>query len=297
MVSSWSASEMGLDLWHKQLQNEIGKVSARLYPHYDSLPLHAACRYALDGKGKYIRPLLTLASAYMCGAEPQNVLAPALALEWIHTYSLVHDDLPCMDDDDLRRGRATTHKVFDEATALLVGDALLTDAFFILADADFPAEAKAGMLRILARASGGRGMVQGQALDLKWTGRSGYTQEDLDTIHQNKTGRLIEAACLLGAYAAGASSDDLERLEQFGSRIGLVFQIVDDLLDNGAGIGKTPGKDQAIGKLTYLSLMSADAARERAKRLTAEALDALSSFGGRRAALESMANRLLERSF
>lgn len=295
MVSS--ASEVQLDVWRLAIQEAIQKQTERLYPHPTDLPLHAACRYALEGRGKYIRPLLALGSAYACGAEWTSALPLALPLEWIHTYSLVHDDLPCMDDDDLRRGRPTTHKVFDEATALLVGDALLTDAFFLLSELDTSAANKAAMLRDLAQAAGGRGMVAGQSLDLKWTGQSGYRQEDLDAIHQHKTGRLIEAACLLGAHWAGASREALESLLAYSSRIGLVFQIVDDLLDDKPEIGKTPGKDQAIGKLTYLSLMSADDARRRARQLTDEALWALLPFGERGAALETMARSLLERTF
>lgn len=292
------AGETQLSAWAAALEVAIQKQAHCLYPETEKSSLHAACRYALEGRGKYIRPLLTLASAAACGAAIEGeALSAALPLEWIHTYSLVHDDLPCMDDDDLRRGRPTTHKVFGEATALLVGDALLTDAFLLLSELETTPSVKLSMLKTLAAAAGGRGMVAGQALDMKWTGQSGYGQEDLDAIHRHKTGRLIEAACLLGGYWAEASPAALEALSVYAARIGLVFQIVDDLLDDQAAIGKTPGKDQALGKLTYLSLMSREAARARAAQLTREALEALTLFGDSAACLRSLASRLLERSF
>lgn len=275
----------------------LGEAMTQLYEGEQRL--HQACRYALAGKGKRIRPLLTLAAARACGlGDPSGSLPAAVAVEMIHTYSLVHDDLPCMDNDDLRRGRATTHKAFDEGTALLVGDALLTDAFSLIADAPgwAPPE-KAAMISILARAAGGRGMVYGQALDIAFTGQGTYTAADLDAIHSHKTGNLIEAACILGGLSASASAQQLSQLRIFGAAVGLAFQIIDDLIDEGPLTGKTPGKDKALGKLTYLSVMGASRARERALELTQRAHQALESFGEAGADLRALAAQLLHREY
>jgi geranylgeranyl pyrophosphate synthase len=289
-------SIMELSPWLERFEAEWLHVQDRLYP--ESTRLHAACRYALAGQGKRIRPLLAMAAAEAVGSDWQNALPAAMALEFVHTYSLVHDDLPCMDDDDLRRGRATTHKVFDEATALLVGDALLTDSCqVILQSTHLPAPAQVQLVQTLSEAAGGRGMVYGQDLDMHWTGRPGFAAQDLDAIHHNKTGALIAAACALGALAGGAGTEAVARLKAFGFKLGLAFQIVDDLLDNSTATGKSQGKDAESGKLTYLSLMSREEAKERAKGLTDEAMKDLLPFADKGAALRLLAGKLLERNY
>ncbi len=285
-----------LSPWLDRFEAEWLNVQSRLYP--ESTRLHAACRYALAGQGKRIRPLLAMAAAAAVGSDWQNALPASMALEFVHTYSLVHDDLPCMDDDDMRRGRATTHKVFDEATALLVGDALLTDSFQILLEsAHLAAPSALELVKTLSEAAGGRGMVYGQDLDMHWTGRSGFSAQDLDAIHLNKTGALIAAACAMGGIAGGASQENIAHLKTFGFKLGLAFQIIDDLLDKSAATRKSQGKDAESGKLTYLSIMSGDEAKNRAERLTEEALQELMPFGDQGAILRLLAVKLLQRTF
>lgn len=240
-----------------------------------------AVSYALEQGGKYVRPHLVYLVCKALGGKSKQAVAPALAIEMIHTYSLVHDDLPCMDNDDLRRGRATVHKAFDEPTALLVGDCLLTDAFkvptttnFYGLDIDYSANQRLAMVYCLSQAAGGDGMVLGQALDLHWTKRQHPTQSDLDDIHLNKTGRLIGAACSLGAIAADRAAE-VSMFQFFGEQIGLAFQIIDDCLDDREGTGKSRGKDQEMGKLTYLSFMDQTTALAQAKDTTDRALSAL----------------------
>lgn len=276
-------------------EETLRREAHKLYPTDSSL--HQACRYAMAGQGKRIRPLLLYLSYQACGGENWQALdLPALAIELVHTYSLVHDDLPCMDDDDLRRGRPTVHKAFDEATALLVGDALLTDAFHLLSyPSDLAAADQLRLLAELAQAVGGRGMVLGQALDLHWTGRGGYGQSDLDQIHRLKTGRLIAAACVMGAVAAACGDDDLTKMRSFGDCLGLAFQIRDDVLDQLPTTGKTQGKDEAQQKLTYLQMMSQREAQERALDLTGQAFAAIEHFGVAADGLRSLASALLER--
>lgn len=270
----------------------------------ESIDLHAACRYALTGEGKHIRPLLTLLTADMCGGDQKQALSAAVAIEMVHTYSLIHDDLPCMDDDDVRRGRPTVHKVYGDATALLAGDALLTDAFRVISHPQqwpdvfpsFPqAESRLAQITILAQAAGGRGMVLGQALDMHWTARTGASKQDLDGIHQHKTGCLIAAACSMGAHAASASSKQVEQMGKFGEKLGLAFQICDDLLDEMEGTGKSLGKDTHQGKLTYLRFMSREEAASAAAQLTREAEEILHSFGSRSAPLATLTATLLQR--
>ncbi len=259
-------------------------------------PVEQAVRYVLAGPGKRVRPLLAMLSAEAAGGGPTAALPAALAVEMVHTYSLVHDDLPCMDDDDLRRGRPTAHKVHGDAHALLAGDALLTDAFSVLAEAEaLPAATRLAMTRELAAAAGGAGMVRGQSLDLHWTARQGATQGDLNEIHRLKTGCLLGAAAAMGALAGGATADEAGRCRRFGTLIGLAFQILDDLLDNQRGTGKSQGKDQAAGKLTYMTMMSPAGARAAADRYTAEAMEALGSLRGSQAALVAFARGLLSR--
>lgn len=253
-------------------------------------PLSRAVRYALEGEGKRVRPILCLLTAKALSKthfQPGDVMPAALALEMVHTYSLVHDDLPTMDNDDLRRGRPTVHKVFDEAEALLAGDSLLTDAFGLLADPEaymgfqssLPASIRIGMVAELAQSAGGQGMVLGQSQDLYWTGRPGAQADHLTFIHLRKTGRLLGAAAAIGAMSQDASEDQVRAFRTFGEQLGLAFQITDDLLDDSITTGKSAGKDSATGKLTYLSLMGRSEAKVEAELATSKSLAALAAAG------------------
>jgi len=233
-------------------------------------------RYAVLGGGKRIRPILAIAAAESVGAKIDPLLAHFAALELIHTYSLVHDDLPALDNDDLRRGRKTTHVVFGEAMAILAGDALLTEAFAWLARPidGVTAEQRLKSIGVVAGAIDSRGMIGGQVADLEGHIASGGTLEDLQFIHHNKTGKLIIASVLLGGLLGGARPKKMEALKHYGQALGLAFQIVDDLLDreeSSATLGKTAGKDAAQGKLTYPAIVGVEAAREEVRRLQAAA--------------------------
>jgi geranylgeranyl pyrophosphate synthase len=261
--------------------------------------LNRAVAYALAGQGKRIRPLITLLSCESLGAPVNDALAAAIAVEMVHTYSLVHDDLPAMDNDSLRRGRATTHIVFGDALALLAGDGLLTDAFQVLLgdqNAAMTLERRAKQACELAMAAGVRGMVGGQAQDIHWTGRDGATSQILDSIHMGKTGALLGAAAAMGAIAGGGNGDVANAYRQFGQKIGLAFQILDDLLDGAVGTGKSQGKDASTNKLTYLRMMSHDEARMVASDLTSAAIAGIGRFGASER-LVGFADKLLSRKF
>ena len=301
-------NEMGISDIKQQFDRLLAVLRTALYHGSDKLS--RALAYALEGEGKRVRPLLAVLCNRAAGGDGRAAFQAAFALEMVHTYSLIHDDLPCMDNDGLRRGRATLHIAFDEATALLAGDALLTDAFRVLASsslttiapefAGWPAvdpERRIGMIEGLASAAGGAGMVFGQALDMHFTRHATPAREDLDRIHTNKTGRLIACACQLGAMSAPESRiDQWERCRAFGQKIGLVFQITDDLLDGAAAMGKSSGKDSDQGKLTYLKLMSVDAARAEAARLTDEAMALVAPLGAAASPLCTFARTLLHRN-
>ena len=260
--------------------------------------LAEAMRHSLLGGGKRLRPALVLMAAEACGADPMVALPSACALEMVHTYSLVHDDLPAMDDDDLRRGRPTCHKAFDEATAILAGDALLTLAFEVVAREVRPAEAAAASVRVLAEAAGPAGMVGGQMADLQAEGRDDATLDALEEIHRRKTGALLRASLQLGALAAGASEAIREALDVYGQGVGLAFQIVDDLLDvqgDEAKMGKRVGKDSGLGKWTYPGLLGIEGSRRRARQAADEAVAALEPLGDRAGRLRALAIDLLER--
>jgi farnesyl diphosphate synthase len=290
--------------WSRQTRARVEAALAAVLPAADLAPqdLHAAMRYVcLDG-GKRVRPMLALAAGEAVGAEAQAVEAAACAVELIHVYSLTHDDLPCMDDDDLRRGKPTCHVQFGEATALLAGDALQSLAFEALARPGLavPAETRLEMLRLLALASGSRGMCGGQAVDLAATGRE-LELAELEFMHIHKTGALIQAAVLLGALAGGALDEEpRRRLETYARKIGLAFQVMDDVLDaeaDTATLGKTAGKDAAQGKATYLTIMSAREAREYARELVDAALAAVAPFGAPGRRLAEIAQFILTRSY
>ena len=290
--------------WSRAVQARIESALDRLLPAEHLAPerLHAAMRYVTLGGGKRVRPMLAFAAGEAVGADPIRVEHAASAVELIHVYSLTHDDLPCMDDDDLRRGKPTCHVAFDEATAMLVGDALQSLAFEVLAGpAACPdAGAQLEMLRILAKASGSRGMAGGQAVDLYSTGRS-LDLAELEFMHIHKTGALIQSAALLGALAAGPlAAEPRSRLERYARCVGLAFQVMDDVLDaetDTATLGKTAGKDAAQGKATYLTLMSAREARAYAAELIAEAETALTPFGASGRRLSEIARFIVDRRY
>jgi len=237
--------------------------------------IHKAMRYAVLGGGKRIRPILAIAAAEACGADFEPLLVPICALELIHTYSLVHDDLPAIDNDDLRRGRKTTHVVYGEALGVLAGDALLTEAFAWLARPVVDAERQLRAVREVAAAVDSRGMIGGQVADIEASSADG-TLEQLDFIHRNKTGKLLTASVVLGGILAGAPEETIAALRRYGDAVGLAFQIVDDLLDieeSAATLGKTAGKDVAQDKLTWPALLGPEAARAQVEALLAAAIE------------------------
>lgn len=261
--------------------------------------IHRAMRYSVFAGGKRLRPVLCLAAAEACGGLAADALAPACAVELMHTYSLVHDDLPAMDDDDLRRGRPTCHKVFGEGMAVLCGDALLTQAFLVLTRT--PPSKRYGVreyITELAEAGGSRKLIGGQVLDLEAEGRKSG-KRDLVRIHEGKTAALLTASLRLGAMTANATPAKLEAITRFGHNLGLAFQVIDDILDVTQSteiLGKTAGKDQAAGKTTYPSVIGLPASRREAARLTNAAMEALAPFGRKSFRLAQLASHLLDRA-
>ena len=267
---------------------------SRFVPEASARParLHAAMRYSLEAGGKRLRPVLVVAAAELFSAPSDDALAAAAAVECLHTYSLIHDDLPCLDNDDLRRGRPTVHRAFDEATALLAGDALLTHAFVILTTAysDRPALAHA-LTCELADAAGSRRLIGGQMEDVLAEKRADVSPADLDFIHLNKTAAMIEASLVMGGLIGGASAPALETLRAAGRATGLAFQIVDDILDataDTATLGKTAGKDARAGKATYVRIHGLEASRSIAREHTAAALASLDRLPGDRTFLRAL---------
>jgi geranylgeranyl diphosphate synthase type II len=262
--------------------------------------LHRAMRYSLFAGGKRLRPALVLASGEAFGAQSDDLMPAACAIEMIHTYSLIHDDLPAMDDDDLRRGRPTCHKAFGEATAILAGDALLTQAFRVLAS-DAPGanpERQVRVIREFATAAGTvDGMIGGQMADIENEGRQ-VDPPTLEYIHRSKTGALITAPVVVGGIIAGASGGQLDKLRAYGERIGLAFQIADDMLDvtsTSEQLGKTPGKDQAAHKATYPAIHGMAASEARARELVDEAVEVASGLGVDSRILEGLARFIIAR--
>ncbi len=257
-----------------------------------------AMRYSLLAPGKRLRPMLALMASEACGGTIEGAMPAACAVEMVHAYSLIHDDLPAMDDDDLRRGLPTCHKQFDEATAILAGDGMLTLAFEVLATQIRPGEVAARCCAVLAGAAGVVGMVGGQADDMAG-GLEGEELDRVESIHSRKTGALIGASLELGATCAGADSGRLDALDDYGRRLGLAFQITDDLLDvrgDSSAVGKRVGKDAQQGKATYPALLGVEASIQRAERLIGEACDALRPLGAKGAGLEAVARYVLERN-
>ncbi len=285
-----------LDAWRARIE----AVLEAALPAAEQPPtgLHQAMRYAVLGGGKRLRPLLVYAAGHACGAEIDRLDAPAAAVELIHAYSLVHDDLPAMDDDALRRGQATVHIAFDEATAILAGDALQSLAFAILAEAPAEASLRVEWLRSLAQASGAAGMCGGQALDMAATDNGGLALPQLERMHALKTGALIRAAMRLGALAGGATPAALATLDEVAAALGLAFQIRDDILDvegESATLGKTAGKDAAQAKATYPAVLGMAESKSRLAALHARMDDALRDFDSRADALRALAALAVQR--
>jgi geranylgeranyl diphosphate synthase type II len=288
----------------EDLRGEVEAALERALPPEDAWPgtIHRAVRYSLLGGGKRVRPVLALAAGEAAGGSREEVLPLACAVEMIHTYSLIHDDLPAMDDDDLRRGQPTSHKMFGEAVAILAGDALLTRAFHLLAEV--PADWDEARLRrrlrataALGEACGTTGLIGGQVTDLESEGRA-IDAADLERLHQAKTGALLGASVRGGAILGGADEETLRRLSRYASAIGLAFQVVDDILDATEAaeqLGKTAGKDAAAGKATYVSVHGLERARGMAAELRTRALDALAPLGRRGERLAEIAHLIVDR--
>ena len=286
--------------WMRDAGERFDAAAAAMLPAADEPPerLHCAMRYAVLGGGKHVRPLLVYAAGEVTVADAEALDRAALAVEYVHAYSLVHDDLPCMDDDVLRRGRPTAHVEFDEATAMLAGDALQAEAFKVIADGALPASQTASLMRELAHAAGTRGMCGGQALDLAAVGHT-LSLAELERMHRMKTGALLRASVLMGALSGRSAlltECTREALARFGDAIGLAFQIVDDVLDVSADtdtLGKTAGKDAAHSKPTYVSALGMEAARALSLRLRAQALDAIAQLGPRATHLRDLADLIV----
>lgn len=293
---------MDLKIYLKQRAAEVDAALDEFLPKAKERPatIHAAMRYCVFSGGKRLRPVLSLAAAEACGGESSHALASACAVELMHTYSLVHDDLPAMDDDDLRRGRPTCHKVYGEGMAVLCGDALLTEAFIVLAKTkptkrygtrDFISE--------LAETGGSRKLIGGQVMDLEGEGKK-LNKRDLVRIHEAKTAALLTSSLRLGAMTANASPAKLEAISVFGRSLGLAFQVIDDILDvtqSTEVLGKTAGKDQAAEKSTYPAILGLAASRKEAAKLTGAAMAALKPLGKKAEILQEIANHLLLREY
>ena len=284
-----------LQAWQQKAQAQTELILARLLPSTDETPakLHEAMRYVTLGGGKRLRPLLVLAASELGDAEQGAVEQAMVAVEMVHVYSLVHDDMPPMDNDSLRRGKPTCHVQYDEATALLVGDALQTQAFDVLSRATaLPAARQLAMVATLAKASGSLGMAGGQAIDLGNVGKA-LSQTELEQMHGLKTGALIRAAVVLGALACpDLSQDDIALLDRYAAKLGLAFQVIDDVLDceaDTATLGKTAGKDADNDKPTYVKLMGLAEARIYAETLVADAVALLQPFGDKAVHLRLLA--------
>jgi geranylgeranyl diphosphate synthase type II len=293
---------MNLKIYLATRQKRVDRALDRFLPRENVAPptIHKAMRYSLFAGGKRLRPILCLAAADACGGNSAAALPLACAIECIHTYSLVHDDLPSMDNDDFRRGRATCHTVFGDGIAILAGDALLTVAFEIAARARPTRRySTADVLREIAVAAGSRKLIAGQVADLEAEGKKA-TREQLQYIHENKTAAMIATSVRLGAMSANADAAKLRAITKFGRALGLAFQVIDDILDvtqTTEKLGKSAGKDAAAHKATYPAVIGLEASRLEAKRLTATAQRALSIFGKEAEPLRAIANYLLAREY
>ena len=294
---------MNIETYLLSRQKLIERALDRYLPKANTKPatLHRAMRYSLFAGGKRLRPILCLAAAEACGGKIGNALPLACALECIHTYSLVHDDLPSMDNDDFRRGRPTCHKVFGDGVAILAGDALLTIAFEISSNAKpTPRYGMSILLREIAVAAGSQKLIAGQVADLEAEGKN-VKRDQLQFIHENKTAAILTTSVRLGAMSANATPKKLRAVTQFGRGLGLAFQVIDDILDvtqTSEILGKSAGKDVAAKKATYPAVIGLEKSRAEARRLTRQAHDALAVFSNRDAEpLHALANYLLEREY
>jgi farnesyl diphosphate synthase len=295
------AAEQDFSDWLVSKQARVEQVIHSTLPPESLAPqaLHSAMRYSVLGGGKRIRAMLCYATAELCGTDMSVADAAASAVELIHAYSLVHDDMPCMDDDDLRRGKPSCHKQYDDATALLVGDALQSLAFEVLSQPELCSQAhqQLNLLNILAKATGSTGMAGGQAIDLESVGKT-LSQAELESMHRLKTGALIQAAALLGA--ADGSLEEVAAVEVFAANIGLAFQVVDDILDVEADtstLGKTAGKDVNSNKPTYVTILGLQVAKLHAQKLYENAIAAIAPFGSKAQHLRALAGLITQRSF
>jgi geranylgeranyl diphosphate synthase type II len=291
---------MTLPTFFEEDRAAVDAALDRLLPGENTQPpsIHRAMRYSVQAGGKRVRPILCLESARIFSADVTPILPVACALEFIHTYSLIHDDLPALDNDDLRRGKPTCHKKFNEATAILAGDALLTLAFETLANAPIePARRVAILSHVAASAGTVNGMVGGQVADIEAEGRS-ITPAELEYIHRSKTAALIRASVVAGAIGGGAGDNDVDHLERFGETIGWAFQVVDDILDveeSSAALGKTAGKDAAQKKATYPSIYGLEKSRLFAKELEDRAMAEIKPYGEKASRLRELADMIVHR--
>ena len=284
--------------WQQQQQAATEHALERFLPPLDNTDLRAAMRYAVLDGGKRVRPLLVQAAGELFDADPECLARAACAIEMIHAYSLVHDDMPCMDNDALRRGKPTVHVHYNEATALLVGDALQSQAFLVLAELPIEAARCVVMLRLLAQASGAEGMCGGQAIDLASVGLQ-LSLSELEHMHRLKTGALLRTAVLLGAWCGKVLEPaESAALEAYADAIGLAFQVVDDVLDataDSATLGKTAGKDAVANKPTYVSLLGLTQSQQLAQKLCSDAVDAIAVFGEKARHLRDLATLIVQR--
>jgi geranylgeranyl diphosphate synthase type II len=285
---------------YKVYQSQVEKkLPEYIHAANNSGSLMKSMEYSLMLGGKRIRPVLAMATCELLGHPTSQVLPAACALEMIHTYSLIHDDLPSMDDDDLRRGKPTNHKVYGEAIAILAGDGLLTEAFSCLSDPTWSLSdhSKIRLIYCIAEAAGAKGMVAGQVLDLEHEGQE-CNEQELENIHLHKTGKLILASILAGAYAANASAEQIQTLDTFGRKIGLAFQIADDILDITATteeLGKNAKSDLKKNKSTYPSLIGLEKSKLKAEKLLKESIELISTFGERSQFLKDLATLIVHR--
>lgn len=300
-VKATSKAAFDLSAYLATSTEAVNQALDRFLPSESAKPatIHKAMRYSLFAGGKRMRPALVLAAAAACGGKQADAMPLACAVECIHTYSLIHDDLPAMDNDDYRRGKLTNHKVFGEGIAVLAGDALLTQAFEIAAECkSWPRYSHQDIVLEIAKASGSLQLIAGQVADLEGEGKK-ISADQLKYIHERKTSALLCCSTRLGGMSANCTSAQLKALTEFGYNVGLAFQIIDDILDvtqTSEQLGKTAGKDTAAQKATYPSIVGLEKSREIAKKLTDRAFGALKIFGSRAAALEALATYLLERN-
>jgi len=295
---------MDLKSYLKEMQQNVDIFLEKYLPSADDLPfsIHRSMRYSVFAGGKRVRPILLLAACDAVGGERAKAMPAACAMEMIHTYSLIHDDLPAMDDDDFRRGNPTNHKVFGEATAILAGDALLTEAFILLSNPDFSGGLEpAVMARVIHEISlcaGSRGMIGGQVVDMESEGKKDIDLATVQYIHTHKTGALIKASVKCGALIGGADGKELAHMIRYGEAIGLAFQIADDILDiegTTEQIGKDAGSDQARGKATYPAVMGLTESKRRAAELVESAISSLECFGEKADPLREIASYIVKR--